>query len=472
VGQVGLGQFAPPRPADAEAAPWAGRIAAAAAAFAAGVGLARAGHPLQLALLPVLATLAIAGAVARPRWCLVAALFLLVAYVPDVLATPSAAHALTAVVLAGASVRWAVGAERFDVPGATVALAALALAYGAATLFATDRAAAAAETLDLVSYAAVVALLVALLDSPSWLRRAVWAIVMGVGLLAVLAIIQQVTKSYAASYGGFASVLPARDAARSAGPLNPNPFGQVLATCAVLAFYLARGQPRLAGRAVAAVIAVACVAGVVYTQSRAALIALLIVAVAAGVLRGVRLRVLAVVVCGAIALGTLVLPASMQTRVGALYAAVSSNAGTPQDASLRGRKSENLAGLRMWSDHPLIGVGPDNFEVHYQRYSEAIGTDPRAEQRGAHNLYLESLAETGLLGATAFFGVLWLALTGAWRARRRLPGDDALLAEGILVALGAFLICAVTLHSAYARYQWIFLGLGLAAGRLARRPAR
>jgi O-antigen ligase len=177
-------------------------------------------------------------------------------------------------------------------------------------------------------------------------------------------------------------------------------------------------------------------------------------------------------VCGTIALGTFVLPQALQTRVGDLYAAVSSNAGTPQDMSLRGRQSENLAGLRMWSDHPLVGVGPDNFEVHYQQYSEAIGTDPRAEQRGAHNLYLESLAETGFLGAMAFIGVLWLSLTGAWRARRRLQGDDALLAEGILVALGAFLVCAVTLHSAYARYEWIFLGLGLAAGRLARRRAR
>jgi hypothetical protein len=68
--------------------------------------------------------------------------------------------------------------------------------------------------------------------------------------------------------------------------------------------------------------------------------------------------------------------------------------------------------------------------------------------------------------------VLWLALTGAWRARSRLPGRDALLGEGLAVALGAFLICAITLHSAYARYEWIFLGLGLAAGCLARRPAR
>jgi hypothetical protein len=39
------------------------------------------------------------------------------------------------------------------------------------------------------------------------------------------------------------------------------------------------------------------------------------------------------------------------------------------------------------------------------------------------------------------------------------------------VALMAFLICAMTLNSAYARYEWIFLGLGLAVGRVARRPA-
>jgi hypothetical protein len=47
-----------------------------------------------------------------------------------------------------------------------------------------------------------------------------------------------------------------------------------------------------------------------------------------------------------------------------------------------------------------------------------------------------------------------------------------LLGEGLFVALSAFLICAVTLNSAYARYQWIFIGLALATGRLGRRPAR
>jgi putative inorganic carbon (HCO3(-)) transporter len=467
-----LGKLAWSRPSHADAALWAGRIGASGAAFAAGSGLARAADPLLLVVALVLGVLAVSCAVAQPRWCLVAALFLLVGYVPDLLATRSASHALIVIVLTGAVVRWATGRERFALPGEMVAFGALLLAFVTATLLAADTAVAASETLDLVSYAAVVAMLMVLLDATLWLRRAVWAVVIGIGLLAALAIVQQVTKSYASTYGGFATILPAGDAMRSAGPLNPNPFGQVVATAAVLAFYLARTPGRRTARWLAAAIATACVVAVVYSQSRAALIALLIVAFAIGALRGVRLRVLAVAVCGVIVLGPLVLPASLQTRVDALYTAVSANAGTPQDTSLRGRKSENLAGLRMWADHPLVGVGPDNFEIHYEQYSEAIGTDPRPEERGAHNLYLESFAETGILGASAFIGVLWLALAGAWRARRRLQGGDALLAEGILVALCAFLICAVTLHSAYARYQWIFIGLGLAAGRLARRQAR
>lgn len=443
---------------------WLARLVAGATAFAAGTLLARAEDPRALVLLAV----AGAGAVVAPRWTLVLALLALVAYVPDLMATRSAAHAIIAVLAGGALVRRALGRERFGVPREMLAFLGLVAAYLVATFGAADRPAALAETVDLVSYAAVVALLLVLLDTPVWLRRAAWAFVLGVSLLAVLAIVQQLTQSYGSTYGGFATVLRADDAVRSAGPLNPNPFGQILAAAAVLAVYLARTQAAWAGRVFGVALAAACVVGVAYTQSRAALIALLMVALGMGALCGVRVRVLAVALCGVIALGTTVLPQSLQARVGDLYGAASANAGTPQDTSLRGRKSENLAGLRMWADRPLVGVGPDNYEIHYQRYSEVIGIDPRAEQRGAHNLYFESLAETGVLGAAAFLGLLALSLGGAWRARRRLTGRDALLAEGIVVALAAFLICAITLHSAYARYEWILLGLGLTAGRLGR----
>lgn len=469
---AGVSRHGPPRPVGAGAAIWAGRIGVGAAAFVVGGALGQADDPLRLVLAACLGGLAIAAAVTRLRWCLVVVLFLLVAYAPDVLANRSAAHALIAIVLAGTLVCWIARRERFALPLELLALAALGLAYAAASVGASDPGAAVAETQDLVSYAAIVTLLMLLIDTPAWLRRALWAVVLGVGVLALIAIFQQVTKTYGSTYGGFAGVLPAGDAMRSAGPLNPNPFGQVLATSAVLAFYLARIQTRAPARALAATVSFLCVAGVVYTQSRAALVALAVVAFAIGVLHRVRLPVLAGATCAAIALGSLVIPHSLAQRVDALTDGTKANASFRDNNSLRGRTSENLAALQMWADHPLVGVGPDNFELHYQSYSEEIGIDTRAEARGAHNLYLESLAETGVLGATAFLGIVGLALTGAWRARARFEGRDALLGEGLAVALGAFLICALTLHSAYARYEWIFLGLGLTAGYLARRPAR
>jgi putative inorganic carbon (HCO3(-)) transporter len=469
---AGVSRQAPPQPAEAAVALWAGRIAVGAAAFVVGSALGRAGNPLQLGVAACFGALAIAAAVTRLRWCLAGALFLLVAYVPDTLASRSAAHALIAILLVGAVVGFVAGRERFALPRELLAFAALLVAYVAASVGATDRSAAAAETLDLVSYGAIIALLMLLLDTPAWLRRAVWAVATGVGVLAALAILQQVTKTYGSTYGGFAGVLPAGVAMRSAGPLSPNPFGQILATSTVLAFYLARVQTRRSARAFAAALSLTCLVGAIYTQSRAALIALVIVAVAIGVLRGVRLRVLAVTLAGAIALGSILVPHSLQQRVDALSNGTTANANFRDNNSLRGRTSENLAGLRMWADHPLVGVGPDNFEVHYQAYSATIGIDQRTQARGAHNLYLESFAELGLFGGVAFLTVIWLSVSGAWRARSRLEGRDALLCEGVAVALGAFLICAATLHSSYARYEWIFLGLGLAAGCLARRPAR
>jgi putative inorganic carbon (HCO3(-)) transporter len=463
---------AAPRRLEPRLALWAARAAVAAAAFVVGTGLGRAGDPVQLVVAACLGVVALAAAVTRLRWSLVVVLFLLVAYAPDVLTTDGATQGLTAIVLTGAVVGWVARRERFALPRELLALAALGVAYVAASAGASDRAAAVGETQDLVSYAAIVTLLVLLLDTPAWLRRAVWAVALGVGLLASLAILQQVTKAYGTSFGGFAGVLPAGDAMRSAGPLNPNPFGQVLATAGVLAFYLARIQTRPSARLLAAAISVACVVGVVYTQSRAALIALVIVAVLIGLLNGVRLRTLAVAVCAAIAIGSVVVPQSLHQRVGALSEGTAANSSFRDSNSLRGRTSENLAGVQMWADHPLLGVGPVNFEVHYQSYSEQIGIDRRSEARGAHNLYLESFAELGLFGGIAFLSVIGLSLAGAWRARSRLAGPDALLCEGVAVAIGAFLICAITLHSSYARYQWIFLGLGLAAGCLARRPAR
>ena len=240
----------------------------------------------------------------------------------------------------------------------------------------------------------------------------------------MVAILQQLTRTFASSYGGLAGVLPDGDAVRSAGPLNPNPFGQVLATSAVLAFYLACIETRaLGGDCSPAASRWPAWSGVVYSQSRAALIAL-----RSGLSRSARSAACACAcspsaATAAVALGLLVAAAEPGSSGSARFATcATTNPVALQDTSLRGRAARTS---------PPSGCGRTTRSSASDRTTSRSttwatprrsGSTARPEERGAHNLYLESLAETGVLGALAFLGVAWLALAGAWRARTPLRG--------------------------------------------------
>ncbi len=380
--EAGLSRQAPPRAGEAGPAIWAGRIAMGVAALALGTALGRADDPALLVVGAVLAALAVAAAVARLRWSLVAALFLLVAYVPDTLAHRSVAHGLTAIVLAGALLRWATGRERFALPRELLAVRRprprlpRRLRRRRRSWRRRGRDARPGQLRPDRRAA----------DDPARHRpsgcgarcgRSRWASDCSPSWRSSSRSPRPTARPTAASPECCPRATPCAAPARS----TRIPFGQVLVTSAVLAFYLARMQTRTSARVFAAAICAACVVAAVYTQSRAALIALVIAAVVIALLHGVRLRSVALALLAVVALGSLVVPNSLQERIGALRDATGSDSSTASfrdNASLRGRTSENLAGVQMWGDHPLLGVGPDNFEVHYQTYSAEIGLDPRA----------------------------------------------------------------------------------------------
>lgn len=62
--------------------------------------------------------------------------------------------------------------------------------------------------------------------------------------------------------------------------------------------------------------------------------------------------------------------------------------------------------LQMWSERPLLGIGPDNFRHTYGSY---LGLTEWDEGLHANNTYLEMLADVGLLGAAAFAWLLGAA---------------------------------------------------------------
>jgi O-antigen ligase len=251
--------------------------------------------------------------------------------------------------------------------------------------------------------------------------------------------------------------------------LSTDWFGWELVPATVLALYLGisarSGRERFLGLTLFA----ASLLGIVYSFARASLIAVFAALLLAGLLRRVHPAVY-VVTIGVAVLGLVVfLPSTAKSRLVGVTAPVTGSVASASDASVRNRAGENLAALHMFLDYPYLGVGPGNYPVLYTKYSETVGLDPRNEARPPHNLYLEALAETGVVGTLLLLALIGRALRGAWRARSALPGRDGLLCEGVFVALVGYMINGLFLHaSAYSRYLWLTIGFGLVCERLAR----
>jgi O-antigen ligase len=89
--------------------------------------------------------------------------------------------------------------------------------------------------------------------------------------------------------------------------------------------------------------------------------------------------------------------------------------------------------LKLWRgafnmalDHPLLGVGPDNFLYAYRtRYVLPSGWQ-ELNLSHPHNLLLDLWTRLGLLGVVAGLGSLIVAFVAAWKGfTRRRPGPDA-----------------------------------------------
>jgi O-antigen ligase len=70
-----------------------------------------------------------------------------------------------------------------------------------------------------------------------------------------------------------------------------------------------------------------------------------------------------------------------------------------QDYSTAERLAHWIAGLHMFLDHPVFGVGIGNYADAYPQYFITIFKDPLGH---AHNYYINIAAETGLIGLIAF----------------------------------------------------------------------
>ena len=95
--------------------------------------------------------------------------------------------------------------------------------------------------------------------------------------------------------------------------------------------------------------------------------------------------------------------------------AISFASPSAQDYSTAERLAHWIAGINMFLDHPLTGVGIGNYGVAYAPYHVTIFVNSLDH---AHNYYINISAETGIIGLTTFLLLLLAIFVAGWRAYR------------------------------------------------------
>lgn len=136
------------------------------------------------------------------------------------------------------------------------------------------------------------------------------------------------------------------------------------------------------------------------------------------------------------------------------------------DATLQQRLDTIRAGIAMFADNPLLGVGPGCSVIGWPEYAP-----PNAFSEGwlhSHNTVIQLFSETGLLGAVPFFLLLGIALWRAhaqsrlWRAAGR-PGRSRMV-SALAISLWGLAVCG--LSGGYMLSWFPYLILGLASATL------
>ena len=127
---------------------------------------------------------------------------------------------------------------------------------------------------------------------------------------------------------------------------------------------------------------------------------------------------------------------------------------------------------------PFFGWGPLAFAAVTESARDAYGLSPLVH---AHNLYLQSFADMGVIGVGLYLGPFIVTLICGFIALRRaatqgLPADRQRLLLGICLALVGFILGGLgdclLLSNQYVNLQWICLALLASAIRLIRRDGQ
>jgi O-antigen ligase len=269
---------------------------------------------------------------------------------------------------------------------------------------------------------------------------------------------------------GFVAAAPSGSstlgADRLSSYLDPNELAAILVPAAALSVGIGALWAKSPGIRLAAYAAgVFCLVATFLTVSRGGLIALAVALFAAVLFGGRwRLRIVVLTVVTAL-LGVYyiaaIAPPQARDRI------LQTTQG--QQQLMEGRTTIWQIGWRMAQANPVKGVGSGNFPIVSRRYVLQPGEVLRSDliidtPKVAHNIYLEILAELGVVGLSLFLVIAFFSVRSALLAARRFNARDdpaaELLSRCLAVAILGMLTASFFISIELDKHLWLLLGLG------------
>lgn len=310
------------------------------------------------------------------------------------------------------------------------------------------------------------------------LRRAIWALLIAGAFLGGLSIYQQFTGTFGNNYWGFAQAGGAGFGigvenlqgmvrqVRLGGPIGEkNYYAQIMLVLVPLGLFQLQSERSKLLRFLAGLATMAILTGVALTFSRGVAVGFVVMLLVMIVWRYIKLQQVVFVLVGVFLLFQLfpqygIRLSSLQPL---LAITEDDSAGiSGADGSTQGRIGEMLAAGLVFLDHPVIGVGPGQFNSYYPEYAERVGLRIHTGTRAAHNLFLGIAADHGLLGLFLFLLIVIVSLRNLEKVRRQMIQTQPYvsnIATAFSLALICYLATGIFLTFAYERYFWLLLGL-------------
>ena len=328
-----------------------------------------------------------------------------------------------------------------------VALAALS------AVWATDVSQVVYDFSRLVQVVALMVIAYTAASTANGFRTVIWAFLLG----------SAATAGYSIATRGYAST------GRLSGIFDPNYFAASLIPAILISCFVVLTTSSRRTRAVAAAVLAVDVVAFALTQSRGGIIGLVVALFAGIALAGnIRPRVVAAVLV-AFALG-------IGYYLEAAPAHIRNSFSTSLSGASAGRSDEWRIAFRMFSDHPLGGVGLGNYIVDEASYATQtinvthIGYIAN-DRLIAHSTYLEVAAELGIGGVAVLLAIFGMAAIRSGRGlalRARAPDDIHFYARGLLAGAIGMFVAYVFLSAEYEKMLWLVLGLLVAVGTIGR----